>query len=68
MGQGGSLSGPPFLGYYGSVPQGTISDQEEDDVALLATQMNGSDAGVFASRTVALSSMLSGLLLLLSRP
>jgi len=40
----------------------------EDAVAPLATQMNGSHAGVFASRTVALSSSLSGLLLLLIRP
>jgi len=48
--------------------QGAISDQEEDDVARLATQMNGSNAGVSASRTVALSFELSGLLLLLSRP
>jgi hypothetical protein len=40
----------------------------EDAVARLATQMNSSDAGVLASRTVALSSTLSGLLLLLIRP
>ncbi len=40
----------------------------EDAVAHLATQMNGSHAGVDASRTVALSSKLSGLLLLLTRP
>ena len=40
----------------------------EDVVAHLATQMNGFDAGANASRTVALSSTLSGLLLLLSRP
>jgi hypothetical protein len=42
--------------------------RNEDAVALLATQMNGSNAGVDASRTVALSSTLSGLLLLLIRP
>jgi len=46
--------------------QGMI--RNEDAVALLATQMNGSNAGVDASRTVALSSTLSGLLLLLIRP
>jgi hypothetical protein len=43
--------------------------RNEDVVAPLATQMNGSTAGgTFASRAVALSSTLSGLLLLLSRP
>ena len=46
--------------------QGMI--RNEDAVALLATQMNGSNAGAKASRTVALSSTLSGLLLLLIRP
>ena len=61
-----SLSEPALLGYGSDVP--ARDDHEEDAVALLATQMNGYDAGAKASRTVALSSTLSGLLLLLIRP
>jgi len=61
-----SLSEAALLGYGDHVP--ARDDHEEDAVALLATQMNGSNAGAKASRTVALSSTLSGLLLLLIRP
>ena len=57
---------PPFSAMVIALQQG--GDQDEDAVALLATQMNGSHAGANASRTVVLSSTLSGLLLLLIRP
>jgi len=60
------LSERPLFGYDSHIP--ARDDHEEDAVALLATQMNGSNAGVDASRAVALSSTLSGLLLLLIRP